>query len=184
MYVQFSDSANPGVISPNSQKYYVVQAHIDRSFYDIAQTTSDYLASMTPCDYALLTVSEDLSDRYHFNLGIPYNMTSYPVTDYNIYVTGFPQDLDSNTRHLYTGTGNILSNLSVEGSLLSYNTVTAGGNSGGPVYLKESYDANSAYGEYNTVIGIHVMVGANNRFAPVMTPIKLKFYLSNPNIAY
>lgn len=184
MYVQFSDSANPGVISPNSQKYYVVQAHIDRSFYDIAQTTSDYLASMTPCDYALLTVSEDLSDRYHFNLGIPYNMTSYPVTDYNIYVTGFPQDLDSTTRHMYTGTGNILANQSIEGSVLGYNALTSGGNSGGPVYIKESYDAGSAYGEYNTVIGIAVAISGGNSFALTMTPIRLKFYLSNPYIAY
>lgn len=184
MYVQFPDSTNPGFVSPNSKKYNVVQAHINYDYYEYSINNNKKYDVMSPYDYALLTVSEDLSDRYHFNLGIPYNVTSYPVTDYDIYVTGFPQDLDSNTRHLYTGTGNILSNLSVEGSLLSYNTVTAGGNSGGPVYLKESYDANSAYGEYNTVIGIHVMVGANNRFASVMTPIKLKFYLSNPNIAY
>lgn len=176
MYVQFPQAgANTGSISLDSHKYYAVQAHVNYDYYLYNITNNQPHEDMHPYDYAVLTVAEDLSNRYHFNLGIPYNVTSSPFASYDIYATGFPQTFDSNTRYLYTGAGKMYSN-SQDGLLLHYSTDTTGGNSGSPVYLKETYDAASTYGEYNTVIGIHSGLNCG----PCMTPIMLKFFLNNP----
>ena len=140
-------------------------------------------------DYALITVAEDLSNCYHFNLGIPYDMYSSPVFgNYNLYVTGFPgEHTTNNVAHLYTGFGKLYSGKEYRPDMLCYTTDTTGGNSGSPVYIKENVSTQSQ--DYNliTVIGVHdggigTNIKANN--GVYFTPIHLKFYLNNNNISY
>lgn len=101
---------------------------------------------------------------------------SYPIEDYDIYVTGFPQDLDSKTKHLYTASGNLCAGTS---DRLCYNTDMCGGDSGAPVYIKESYSTGSDNTDINTVIRINVAEKPLN-YGVVMTPLRLKFYVNNP----
>lgn len=137
-------------------------------------------------DYALITVKEDLRQYSHFSLGIPYNYTSATFKEYNIYVTGYPAELQeddgSNTtvspKRLYTGRGKIKG---FSNNLLRYNTDTSGGNSGSPVYVKELYTLGGRTIEQNTVIGIHVAGGSTSNGCVPIDGLKLKFFLNNPN---
>ncbi len=108
-------------------------------------------------DYALLTVSTDLSDYEHFQLGVSLdNAGNIPVT-----VSGFPKTVNGVNvmRHLYTNTGTLFSYASSSdyyGYRLHYNTDTSGGQSGSPVYTTTNYQVgNNAPVQSKTVIGIH-----------------------------
>lgn len=108
-------------------------------------------------DYALITVKEDLSDYACFDLGVPLNCfaNSKPVVS----VTGFPGTIgkpgekttvNTHTKHMmYTGNG-IVKKIN-DSNLIFYEADTIGGNSGGPVYITESFKGKTYY----TVIAIH-----------------------------
>ncbi len=166
---------------------YAIEAHIPKTY-----TTNNN----DKYDYALITVSEDLSDRYHFNLGMPYDI--YTNTDfgkYTIYSTGYSQYLpngDTNsypTPQMYTGEGKIVKGSSVDKNLVCFDTDITYGNSGGPVYVKETYRSGSnAAEERLTVIsicsGIYNYTTPHYNMGPTMDAIMLKFFLSNPHISY
>ncbi len=146
-------------------------------------------------DYALLTVSEDLSEYGIFSLGV---LSEEADEDDNIPITvsGFPGELEDSTgnavdndpKQLYTGTGNLIETYP---RIFCYDTDTSPGNSGGPVYIKKYYTTGNTTVYTNTVVGICSGHDPNllndlewkNTACRITSPI-LQFYLNNPNIGY
>ncbi len=133
------------------------------------------------CDYALITVEEDLSDYMCFNLGVA--LDSFSTNNPAVSVTGFSGDLNNdndNTHTMYTGTGAIID---LNSAQIFHTADTGGGNSGGPIYITESRGGHV----YFTVIAIHTNgehYGVpGNRGARISTD-ELQFYYNNPNIIY
>ncbi len=133
-------------------------------------------------DYALLTVTEDLSDYEHFKLGEVINgsiLSSIPVS-----VCGFPIN-DTNTSDnvvitpgkLYIDTNNIIVS---NNHCIYYKADTSSGESGGPVFVTTRYQigTDSAV-ETKTVIAIHAAAGNTNNGGTRMNSELLKFYLAN-----
>ena len=147
-------------------------------------------------DYALVTVEEPLSNYVHFNLGTSYNVPSCDGTDNTfdhvpIYVTGGSNSLGIDEGRVYKEGNN--------GSVLTYDVDTAGGQSGSPVYtITKQIRGNSASYVY-TALAIHNRAGDrdyDNLLDSDDHPIYLwnegtritkyltQFYLNNPNISY
>lgn len=191
LYVQFPSSSNvsngfaPGYVDFSSTKYYVKEAHISKAFYDSCNDNEAYYFRV-PYDYALITVSESLSNRYHFDLGIPYDIYSSnsPFYDYDIHITGYPNDLANSNNsqgcYLYTGVGQILP-LNIT-DRLCYDTDIMPGESGAPIYVKEKVSTVSS--AYPTVIGIQAAQTTSYNSGSFFTPIHLKFFMNNTNISY
>lgn len=168
-----------------------VETHIPQKYIANAQDSVNY-------DYALITVSEDLSAYEMFDLGVSLdtaidNNTAVSVTGFPKYINNdYENEVNNYTiNNMYTGNGvlkyrddttlviNSETKTFYKDSALFYTTDSSGGNSGGPVYVTTSY-----YGEvYYTVIGIHNygLGSINLNSATRMTPELLRFYLSNPN---
>lgn len=151
-----------------------------------------YTTSATPYkyDYAIVTVNEDLSDYINFDLGLMRNGMS---EGRDIYITGFGGDgvgvSDNLVDNKSTGIGHLSnvhkSNSQYEQSYwnyqLYYDTDTAPGNSGSPVYVKNPNGT-------NTAIAIHTQGDHDetpdvfdNRGTRITTDI-LKFVYNNPNL--
>ncbi len=114
----------------NSITFTPIEAHFPSSF----ATAVSYNAS-EPYDYALIVVSDDLSDYTHFNLGTTYNLTSTNYSTIPLYVLGPGMTVNNNsTSNLYYGQGNILSKTSAQGSVVYYDCDMLPGDSGAPVY--------------------------------------------------
>ena len=131
-------------------------------------------------DYALLYVpSVDLSDYGMFSLGVAkdeyLNNTSNQVI-----VSGFPSvypnGYDNTSYGLrFKASGNVQGNC--EPYRFGYNTDTAGGDSGGPVYVEEGFQtADGEWHDYKTVVGIHTH---NGNSGVRITPELLAFYNHN-----
>lgn len=193
-YFQFPVIGADGKVEVNTltaTKYYFKEAHIEQNYYT---SQNDEI------DYALITVNTDLSDCYHFSLGIPYDMYSASFVDYfddyNLYVTGYPGDLGSGyTRYLFTAADKLYTGTGYQSDLLCYTTDTSGGDSGAPVYIKETVSTgNKKYSNYITVLGIHhgglveSLDPNTNKYksncGAFFTPLRLKFFLNNPNASY
>lgn len=153
-------------------------------------------------DYALITVEEDLSDYMCFNLGVATD--SVIENKEAITVTGFPADVrgnkvNNNTKNnMYSATGvfvdmyehlNDCTNsicyidyyryLQNKDLIFCYDTYASSGDSGGPVYMTESYNGNV----YNTVVAIHVGGGCGDyRMGVRITTDLLHFYNNNSNL--
>lgn len=193
-YLYFPTVFSDGTIGADTtgQKHYFKEAHIDQEY---AQRVGNSFTN-SPYDYALITVSENLSGRYHFNLGIPYDMynSSNLFEDYDIYVTGYPGDhASNNVCYLYTGVGNLYTGGDALPNMLCYTTDTYWGDSGSPVYIKENVQTPTFYNEIITVIAIHKGINNNpdpnypyitSNWGALITPLRLKFFLNNPNISY
>ena len=179
-----------GKIVPSSPTYSVTQCHIDQSFYNYHFNSNlQYSDDIIPHDYALLIVDADLSNRYHFSLGIPYDIYNYSnFASYNLYITGFPSSpeyVNYPSEKLYTAYGQLHTNNADSNSILKYTTDADGGNSGSPIYVAECYTTgNNAYtSDPFTVIGIHD-AGAPSEppyynSGCYITPMMLKFYYNN-----
>lgn len=142
-------------------------------------------------DYAMVTVTDSLSDYMCFNLGA---MTDSIVgTDLAVYCTGFPQfvrgkTVNSTTYHnKYTDYGNIVSVTGETNEQVFYYDVDiSGGNSGGPIYIKTQYQNEWYY----TAIGITSVATTSDGVTFLrgggirMTTNLLHFYKNNPNIEY
>ena len=177
-----------GQVVSSSPTYTVTQYHVDKAFYDHRLVyNSSYTDPIIAHDYALLIVDADLSDRYHFSLGVPYNMYNYSnFASYNLYVSGYPNsDVPNPSQMLYTAYGQLYTNNSVTPSVLRYTTDTVAGNSGSPIYVKECYTTGNSANTSNifTVIGIH---DGGYKDKPALynsgcyvTPMMLKFYYNN-----
>ena len=139
-------------------------------------------------DYALITVKEDLSDYAYFDLGVP--LDSFASKHSAVSITGFPttigkpseeKTVNTTTQHMmYTGNGTV-KNID-HSDLMYYDCDTIGGNSGGPVYIKESFNGKTYY----TVIAIHAhgihngVVGHNcGNHGACMTTDLIHFYTGN-----
>jgi V8-like Glu-specific endopeptidase len=163
--------------------------------YDV-HVPNGYISKESPnhwgYDYAMITVSEDLTAYAKFNLGI---MTDGMMSDSEkVYCTGFPETVENpdgaeeivnNTTYLhqkFTGEGYIQADVANEmpERRFCHNADTFGGNSGGPVYVESVLGTNTYY----TVIGIHTYGNRANEVngGTQMTTNMLHFYKNNPNI--
>lgn len=143
-----------------------VEIHVPESFFKNEEPKYD-----PKYDYALITVSEDLSAYNCYYLGVP--LDSFLSSESEISVTGF----QGNT--IYTGKGVIKPNNTASSEyIIGYTADTKGGESGAPVYYTESY---GKY-EYNTVIGIHTSGNDTCNYGMRMTTDLIDFYNGNPNL--
>lgn len=175
--------------TPSNRILNPVETHMPYNFYS---------SSNDKYDYALIIVKEDLSDYYHFNLGMPYNIyTNTDFSNYDIYTTGFSgKTLDkneegepidnSNPPKMYTGKGKIVNASNVDKNLVCYDCDLTYGNSGGPVYVKETYVTGSTKKDINMVIsicsGIYNKTEPHYNSGPTINPIMLRFYLNNTQV--
>ncbi len=168
-----------------------VEAHIPVNYVETDDSTYDY---------ALITVSEDLSDinntslgeNYEctfFSLGTPYNVSADAYSNVPIYVTGSPKDLqdDEAPTRLFTAQGNIINE--VIGNypdnyidVLYHNVDTEGGDSGSPIYTITKHGNYYTY----TAIAIHNNGSTDNtqNWGSTITNYHLQFYYNNPNMSY
>lgn len=163
----------------------VVESHIPTAFINNHSTIYDF---------ALITVEEDLSDYYHFNLGIPYNIYSNADFErYTIYSTGYSQFIPDGTENsyptpqMYTGRGKIVKGNTIPQNVFCHNADITHGNSGGPIYVKESYKVGDNPETMSlTVISIctHMMNNGDYNKGPIMNPIMIKFFKNNSHISY
>lgn len=127
-----------------------VEAHMPIE-YGTCPMSDNYLH-----DYALITVSEDLSNYFHFSLGTTYNMSATVFADVPLYVLG-PRMTGSQINDLYYSQGNIVSYSDTTADrLIYYNCDTKGGDSGAPVYTITKATIGNQTFYYYTVIAIHV----------------------------
>lgn len=170
--------------SPSNTYLNPVEAHIPANYYN-GNHNSKY-------DYALIVVQEDLSNYYHFNLGLPYGMyNNSNFSEYAIYTTGFSAMVpgggsNSNPKNMYTGIGEIVTPSTIDNTVICHSADITNGNFGGPVYVKETCTTGNTSTEINTVISIcsdtHTLSTPYYNCGATMNPIMLKFYLSNPQV--
>lgn len=150
-------------------------------------------ATGTDNDYALITVTENLSDYMTYNLGFAGDEVETNST--HVYVTGFPGSSSGGNNggtapyNMVTGEGNI-TNPDDNEYRLYYNVDATAGNSGGPAYIKETYGNIT----YNTVIAIHTngfgYTDSNGNYVPTdnggtrITRDLLMFYKGNTHISW
>ena len=143
-------------------------------------------------DYALITVSDDLSNYYHFSLGTTYNVSSENYSNIPLYVLGPYEEKnnDVNEDELFYGQGNIVEHSSAEytGSLLYYDCDTLSGDSGAPVYtITQVSTGGVTYFTYS-VLAIHAYSNTSNpcvwNSGTRITKYQLQFYYNNTNISY
>ena len=142
-----------------------VQVHVPAKYVNSKNTT---------CDYAIITVNEDLSNYICFDLGIiRNNITTINPT---VYVTGFggyDEKVDSDLWYKRsTGKGNIIS-LSTT-YRISYNVDAVGGDSGSPAYIINN--------NKKIVIGINTSNAVSYNSGVRITSEILQFVYNNPNL--
>lgn len=147
----------------NAEYYHLPQAYVG---------LSDYSPTI---DYALITVSQDLTDYMCFDLGLAREKIKN--TDPTIYVTGFTGGASSSDLYgeMVTGTG-VLASDETSSSCLYYNTDTYNRQSGSPAYVMNSDGS-------MTVIGVHS--GGHNSYSNVAKRIDsnlLHFIYNNPSL--
>ncbi len=154
--------------------------HVPQLYY------SDSLQERWNYDYALITVSEDLSDYEHFTFGEVLSTTqNIPLT-----VSGIPDKInngaDDNINNLiYTHTGN-LKRVTTDGYCIHHDADMTEGQSGGPAYVRTTIQyGNEDPFETKTVVGLNVR-SVNNTTNSVIriTSELIGFYRQNPEISY
>ncbi|MDE5885164.1 MAG: trypsin-like peptidase domain-containing protein [Oscillospiraceae bacterium] len=163
-------------------KYTVKEIHVPKAYVDSA-TREDPRAG-SPVDYALLTVSEDLSAYTHFNLGVPSTDDINNMSEVPIFASGFPGDAPDSA-HVYTSVGYEHEGQDSSEQQFWFTNHVAGGISGGPVYtVTDVCKDGKPYERMNTVLSI---CGGSTSTASVgvaMNSFLLAFYKKNPNIGY
>ncbi len=169
--------------------------------YDAVEThiPYNYIASVgdgvNKYDYALLTVEEDLSEYMCFELGVALDSASESGktvlnTGFPTYVNGEYVNMGNTLYTMYSSQGNLL-DISDEDvdehsydrtRQLFYDNDTTGGNSGGPVYVTESYNGRV----YHTIVAIHSSTSEtyNYNIGIRITTDLLRFYKYNPNLSW
>lgn len=153
-------------------------AHVTKNFADLTTTYGgDY-------DYGLIYVDEDLSSYGAFGMGIC--LDSYVDNRGKVIVSGFPikgpDGYTTNYGIRYKAEGYLTGKSKNQ---LAYDADTTQGDSGGPVYVNESYidldeKKNIGY-DYNTVVAIHVAQSGSNLGVRVNFDI-LYFCYRNANL--
>lgn len=148
-----------------------------------------YTVNKYKYDYAIITVKEDLSSYKKFNLGVPLDSCIEKQTP--VKLTGFPHRVKNDkefitvntvTEHeMYTSDGIIIQGDGDEVSgtdefQIATTTYASSGNSGGPIYLVESYNDEQTY---YTVIGIMMNISGECISATRITTELINFYKHN-----
>lgn len=156
---------------------------------------SDYISTGVPySNYALIKVSNNLSTRQVFELGVP--TPEIDTSNVEVTVAGIPDVFENvaNT-NIKIANGNVTKYESQPTSVeFAYQIDVTDGQQGSPVYIHDTY---YEYGtndrvQYNIVLAINAsgddynpMSGYNNtpiNYGARMTPNILQFYKNNPNI--
>lgn len=173
-----------------SHSFTPVEYHVPVDFVNETGFVEDH-----NCDYALITVEEDVSDYMSFNLG---SITDTAATNnLTVATVGFPHYIYSNIQGIGGPYGIEINNATYHDERLSTGSVTnttanvikftadtSKGNSGGPIYAVESLNGVT----YHTVVGINVSQ-PTDFFASYNTGTRfnasiLKFLKANTNIQY
>ncbi len=170
-----------------SKKYTVEEIHIPKGYVDIASPKDSGAAS--PYDYALVTVSEDLSSYTHFRLGIPSPNYINNMDEVKIFVSGFPDDAN---KYVSTSVGHESKDRSSNEQRLYYTNDMYAGMSGGPAYtVTDIYENENFRERINTVLAVNTARHVSSltfeflyASGTVMNSHLLKFYGVNPNIGY
>jgi V8-like Glu-specific endopeptidase len=157
--------------NPTGSTLTPVEAHVSAKY--ITDEDNDF-------DYALITVSQNLSGYTHFALGNSYNVNSNDYANIPIYVTSAKQF----SGKLYTGEDRIWGSNNT--SNLNYKCDTTSGNSGSPVYTVTKNYVNGIMKYTYTALGIN---GENTNVSThnsgvLVTKYLNQFYLNNSNINY
>ena len=159
-------------------------------------------------DYALIYVDEDLSSYGKFEIGLALDSFVTDTTGkYSVKVSGFPANMSSqydpdktldeqyisqicryvSEGNIY-GTNNIL-NGSANTNIMCHYAITYNGDSGGPVYVDETYEINGVNYSCKTMVGIHLNGYSKNDWvtdkyavARRITADQLRFYRANTNL--
>ncbi len=159
-----------------------VEAHIPKSYRLAGPNEIDHMY-----DYALITVSDDLSDCVQFSLGTPYNVSATAYSNIPVYVTGYPGDKydETGVNCIYSAEGSVMdknSYLSKCTDIVCYNVDTARGQSGSPVYTITKIGNEYVY----TAIAVHHggLESCGQNWGSMITNYHLQFYKNNPNASY
>ncbi len=144
-----------------------IQAHIPTLYTSLPVEPED---ENYQYDYALITVSEDLSDYEHFELGEVLASAAHS-TEIPVMVCGYSEGT------LKIDEGRLAE---IYDRHFFYDTVAIEGDSGGPVFVPTTYIINTNVYSINTVIGIHTYNAGTLRQGNLITPEMRQFYLSNP----
>ena len=154
-----------------------IEYHVPAGYVDNLTNTNNY--EEEKYDYALITVQDNLSQFVNFYLGVP--TSSILSKNYNAYITGIPNG--SGKEVLGRKATSFDKLLLMDNYNLQYNIDTSGGQSGSPIYIKNSNNT-------NTVVGIHTYGNdcdanhtAHNHGTRITTDI-LHFVYNNPNLKY
>lgn len=108
-------------------------------------------------DYALIVVSNDLSNYMHFSLGTTYNLNQTNFANIPIYLLGPGMNYNGiNTTNLYYSQGNIYTDSTTTlNNMMFYDCDSKAGQSGSPIYTitKTIIGGNTSY-QY-TAVAIH-----------------------------
>lgn len=152
----------------------------------------------TAYDYAVITVEENLSEYFKFNLGVTYNVNASNYASIPIYVTGCPQmvhyEQNGNNyytlninHYLYSDESHIVDPSVGDPYVITYyNSDSEAGHSGSPVYtIAKTKIGNNEYAYRYTVISIlsGTMPGSFDCGSRI-TKYHLQFYKNNPNLSY
>lgn len=157
--------------------------HVPKKFAD-----AENVYSNDSCiyDYALLYFDEDLSEYGAFNLGIC--LDKYIRNKGEVIVSGFPtkekypdEYLGNNYGLRFKAKGKI-TDYELSGNVIRYDADAAPGDSGGPVYVNESYINDKIKYDYNTVIAIVTRSGYKSNAGVRINYDILYFCYQNVNL--
>ena len=152
-------------------------------------------------DYALLTVTQDLSDLPHFSIGDCYNLFSPHFSTIPLFVTGnpgtlykdTPYEIDNTTaRKLYSESGHACTTNNAAVSVLSCDVVVSDGDSGGPIYTITKNTSGSSLNDpepnitytYTALSTLHGEDGNGHNGGVRFTKYHQLFYRGNNNLSY
>lgn len=139
-----------------------------------------------------------MSEYEHFNLGSLYDLDASALEDVNLYAMGTPQyvhgqengDFDAigeAGRLVYTGIGHIVDvPENTNPDILKLDADITYGDSGGPIYMQETYCVGMDVYRINTVVSVCAGMSPTEEYnlGPRFNSTILQFYRNNPNINY
>lgn len=137
-------------------------------------------------DFALITVSDDLSNYVQFDLGTSYNVNISNFSNIPLYVTGCPGIAETGTnssRRLYSAEGKV-ANTNNNTEILHYNADTSSGESGSPVYTLTRNIVNGTPSYSYTALAIHSFGGGSVNSGALITKYHLQFFKNNSNASW
>ena len=146
----------------------------------------------TEYDYAVITVAEDLSDHFIFNIGASYNVNETNYSSIPIYLTGCPAQVHHinnsyslNTNHkLYSDEGHIVDITVSDPSIITYfSSDYYSGQSGSPVYtISHTTIGNTVTVRCNVLAIFHGGIPGNYGTGSRITKYHLQFYNNNSHL--